>query len=585
MLAGAPERHTMTSSTTRRVTRGTTRWSLALGVAFVAACHGSASAPPAAPLAQSAGWYRPAQDLGDLFGDVQNARVFPDSKTFVDATPLETPARIVSEYEAARHAHGFDLRAFVASHFAPPASPTSPVVRASSDSAATMEQHIRALWPVLTRAADVPDPRSSLIPLPEPYVVPGGRFREVYYWDSYFTMLGLIESGRVDLVQDMLDNFAHLVTTVGHVPNGNRTYYLGRSQPPYLAAMVALYASTADKAHALRYLDALEKEHAFWMDGANKLAPGTAWRRVVRLPNGAILNRYWDDIPEPRPESFREDYAIGQTVPESRREALYRNFRAGAESGWDFSSRWMRDPKDLRTLEVTDLAPIDLNSLLYFAEREIAAQRRCRGAAGDAAVADHFDSLASARRAALTAVAFDSVDGWFYDVRWRTAERVRDRPTLAALVPLYFGLASAEQGRAVSARLARDFLAPGGFVTTLIASGQQWDAPNGWPPLEWLAIEGARRYERPDVADSARARWLALNRRVFRATGKMTEKYDVMDLSRPAGGGEYPTQDGFGWTNGVALALSSEMRSEPVAHAAGPPPMLSRDAGRVSCGR
>jgi alpha,alpha-trehalase len=567
-----------------RRTRGRARtgWSCTLAIALLAACHSSAPPSSSVPAPAAVEWYRPAQALGDLFVDVQNARVFPDSKTFVDARPLMPPARIVSEYEAQRHTPGFDLRAFVAVHFAPPKSPPVPVARASADSAITMEAHIRALWPALTRPADVPDPRSSLIPLPEPYVVPGGRFREVYYWDSYFTMLGLVESGRLDLVQDMLDNFAHLVGTIGHVPNGNRTYYLGRSQPPYLAAMVALYASTTDKAHALRYLDALEKEHAFWMDGERKLAPGTAWRRVVRLPNGAILNRYWDDVPEPRPESFREDYAVGQTVPASRREALYRNFRAGAESGWDFSSRWMRDPRDLRTLEVIDIAPVDLNSLLYFAEREIAAERRCRGGAGDATVADRYDALASARRAALIAVTYDSADGWFYDVRWRTAERVRDRPTLAAAVPLYFGLASSEQGRAVSARLAHDFLAPGGFVTSLIRSGQQWDAPNGWPPLEWLAIEGARRYGRPDLADSARARWLALDRRVFRATGKMTEKYDVMDLSRPAGGGEYPTQDGFGWTNGVALALLAERSSEQRARA---PASLSVDAGRVSCGR
>jgi alpha,alpha-trehalase len=568
-------------ASTGRLSRLIARRSRLLGVVLVAACHRSAPPPSTSPTASAAEWYRPAQALGDLFADVQNARVFPDSKTFVDARPLMPPARIVSEYEAQRHTPGFDLRAFVASHFAPPASPPVPVARATADSSATMELHIRSLWPALTRPADVPDPRSSLIPLPEPYVVPGGRFREVYYWDSYFTMLGLVESGRLDLVQDMLDNFAHLVTTIGHVPNGNRTYYLGRSQPPYLAAMVALYASTTDKPHALRYLDALEREHAFWMDGASKLAPGTAWRRVVRLPNGAILNRYWDDIPAPRPESFREDYAIGQTVPASRREALYRNFRAAAESGWDFSSRWMRDPKDLRTLEVTDIVPVDLNSLLYFAEREIAAQLRCRGAKGDAAVADRYDSLASARRAALASAAYDPADGWFYDVRWRTAERVRDRPTLAALAALYFGLATPDEGRAVSARLARDFLAPGGFVTTLIASGQQWDAPNGWPPLEWLAIEGARRYERPDVADAARSRWIALNRRVFRTTGKMTEKYDVMDLSKPAGGGEYPTQDGFGWTNGVALALSSRLTSR----APSTPMALDHVAGRVSCGR
>src|SRR5207247_1528992 len=117
----------------------------------------------------------------------------------------------------------------------------------------------------------------------------------------------------------------------------------------------------------------------------------------------------------------------------------------------------------------------------------------------------------------------------------------------------------------------RLFLKPGGFVPTLISSGQQWDAPNGWAPLEWLAIEGVRRYGRADLADAARARWLALNRRTYRATGKMTEKYDVVDLLRRAGGGEYPTQDGFGWTNGVALALARGV----LQHSAVPSPGFS----------
>jgi alpha,alpha-trehalase len=503
--------------------------------------------------------YDPPHALGPLFVDVQNASVFPDSKTFVDARPVRSTRDVVADYLAARGGAGFDLRAFVAREFVPPA-PAGEGFR--SDPSRSMEEHIRALWPALTRAADRPDPQSSLLPLPFAYVVPGGRFREVYYWDSYFTMLGLAESGRTDLVKSMLDNFAHLVRTMGHVPNGNRTYYLGRSQPRYFAAMVGLYSTATDTARAPGYLDALEKEHAFWMEGAERLAPGTAHRRVVRLPNGAVLNRYWDDIPEPRPESFREDYAVGQSVPEPQRERAYRNLRAGAESGWDFSSRWMRDPKDLRSLEVIDIAPVDLNSLLYHAERTIAALRRFRGRAGDTEAAERFASMAERRRAALVAAAWDSADGWFYDVRWRTAERVRDRPTLAAAYPLYFGLAAPAQGRAVAARLEREFLKPGGFVTTLIASGQQWDAPNGWPPLQWLAIQGVRRYGRADLADTAAARWLALNRRVYQATGKMTEKYDVVDPTRPAGGGEYPTQDGFGWTNGVALALSAQVRAK-----------------------
>lgn len=502
---------------------------------------------------QAAG-YDVARDLGPLFHDIQMARLFPDSKTFVDARPLEAPAALLARYATEKTQPGFDLRAFATRWFEVP----SPIAAAPGSAVTTgMEQHIRDLWPLLTRAADTPDARSTRIPLPNAYVVPGGRFREVYYWDSYFTMLGLIESKRTDLVGKMLDNFAHLVTSVGHIPNGNRTYYMSRSQPPYFAAMVGLYATATDTARALKYLEAMELEHRFWMEGAYTLKPGTAYRRAVRLRDGALLNRYYDDRPEPRPESYREDYELAQQLPEAKREAFYRNIRAAAESGWDFSSRWMRDTTDLRTLETTDLVPVDLNSLMYHMEKTIAAFRRVRNAAGDAEAASEYDKAAEMRKRALLAAAWDARSGFFYDVRWTTGERVTDRPTMAAAAPLFFGLATAEQGTAVAARLERDFLRPGGFVTTLIRSGQQWDAPNGWPPLQWVGMEGVRRYGRADLADVARDRWLALGRRTYAETGKMTEKYDVLDLTRKAGGGEYPNQDGFGWTNGVALALAT----------------------------
>ena len=141
---------------------------------------------------------------------------------------------------------------------------------------------------------------------------------------------------------------------------------------------------------------------------------------------------------------------------------------------------------------------------------------------------------------------------------------------MAAAAPLYFGLATVEQGRAVGARLGREFLKPGGIVTTQLASGQQWDAPNGWPPLQWLGAQAVRAYGRADIADDARARWLALNRRTYRVTGKMTEKYDVADLNKRAGGGEYPTQDGFGWTNGVAQAMAAQERLRAAPNGARP---------------
>ncbi len=531
--------------TTRNVTAAT--FAVLLGACTVAA--------PAATAPAQADLYEPSRSLGALFHDVQLAGVFSDSKTFADARPRFSPADIVARYGGARSTAGFDLRTFVEQNFELP-RPYGGEFRA--DTTRSMDDHIRALWPVLTRARDTAHANSSLIPLPNPYVVPGGRFREVYYWDSYFTMIGLVESGRRDLVRNMLDNFAHLILTVGHIPNGNRTYYLSRSQPPYFAAMVGLYARAADSIQALRYLKALEAEHTFWMTGATGLRRGEAFRRVVRLPSGAVLNRYWDDRPAPRPEAYKPDYEIAQTMREGDRERFYRNAKATAESGWDFSSRWMRDSSDLRTLETIDLVPVDLNSLLYHAERTIQALRAFRNGPGDSEVAQRFGVMADDRRQALLAAAYDSGAGFFFDVRWRTGERVTDRPTLAAAAPLYFGLATPEQGRAVAARLERDFLKPGGFVTTNIVSGQQWDAPNGWPPLQWLTMEGVRRYGRSDLADEASRRWLTLNRRTYRATGKMTEKYDVVDLSRPAGGGEYPNQDGFGWTNGVAIALSAQ---------------------------
>ena len=470
----------------------------------------------------------------------------------MDARPLAAPAVIVARYDSACATAGFDLRRFVDRNFALPVAAGGAF---HTDTVRTMAEHIRALWPVLTRAGDTTARYSSLIPLPHPYVVPGGRFREVYYWDSYFTMLGLVQSGRVGLVRDMLDNFAYLVRTFGHIPNGNRTYYLSRSQPPFFAAMVGLYAQAADTADALRYVDALEAEHAFWMAGAEGLKPGTAYRRVVRLSDGALLNRYWDDDPEPRPESYREDYRLAQTVPAARRESLYRNIRATAESGWDFSSRWMRDAHDLRTLETTQLVPVDLNALLYDEERIIAVLLDYRRTATDSATASEYDREAAARRRALLEASWSPDSGFFYDVRWRTDTRVVGRPTMAAVYPLAFGLATPAQARAVAERLRREFLKPGGFVTTPVNSGQQWDAPNGWPPLQWLAVAGLRRYGLTALADTAAERWLALNRRTYRATGKMTEKYDVEVTDRRAGGGEYPTQDGFGWTNGVALAL------------------------------
>jgi alpha,alpha-trehalase len=484
----------------------------------------------------------------NLFVAVQNAKAFPDSKTFADAVPKSAPAQILSRFDAAKPVSREALQAFVAENFVLPAQVSGtelPVVEHVS-----ITRHIDLLWDQLTRTTTSAPPYSSLLPLPEPYVVPGGRFRELYYWDSYFTMLGLVESGRHDLVLHMVRDFASLIDTYGHVPNGTRTYYLSRSQPPFFYAMVGLLTPKDPSASYSRYLPQLRREYAFWMQGEKNLRPGTAHRRVVSLPDSAVLNRYWDDADTPRDESYREDTGLAQRSGRIPAQ-LYRDVRAAAESGWDFSSRWFADGKTLETINTTEIIPVDLNSLLFGLEQAIGS-----GCARvhDAACVTEFAHRARARRAAVNRYLWDAAGGVFHDYRWVKRQQV-PRLSAATLYPLFVALASRPQAQAVAATVSRDLLKAGGIVTTPLVSGQQWDAPNGWPPVQWIGISGLRHYAISPLADSVACRWMVSVNRVYRESSKLVEKYDVMTTGRVGGGGEYPLQDGFGWTNGVMRKL------------------------------
>ncbi len=489
----------------------------------------------------------------ELFREVQMEGIFPDSKTFTDATPRYSLNEILSAYENAKDSEEFDLKTFVLEHFEVPGSVLSTF---ETDTSRDMKAHIIALWDELTRQPDKIDGRSSLVPLPNPYVVPGGRFREIYYWDSFFTMEGLMVSGREDLVEQMVRNFAYLIDTVGFIPNGNRAYYLGRSQPPFFAAMVELLASE-DRDLYTSFLPQMQKEYDFWMDGAADLSTGTPARlRVVRMPDGSVLNRYWDNYGEPRPESFHEDVVVVKDMLSPNEETAdpsekYRNLRAGAESGWDFSSRWFADGKSIETIHTTDIIPVDLNSLLYFLEMKLAQGYDW---SGNQEKAMEYLDKAMERKAAIQKYLWDEDHGFYVDYDF-----LNDNPTgilsMAAAYPLYFKIADKRQAKLVAQRLEDEFLRDGGFVTTLNETGQQWDWPNGWAPLQWIAINGLYNYEFNDLGNEAAQRWLQRNREVYRATGKMMEKYNVVDVSLLAGGGEYALQDGFGWTNGVALAM------------------------------
>ena len=488
----------------------------------------------------------PAELYGELFQRVQLERVYPDGKTFVDAVPRTTPAEILERYHKSRAQPQFDLKRFVTEHFEVPAPPN---VQFETARDSDVRDHIDRLWNVLTRAPGAQPMYSSRLALPHRYVVPGGRFSEVYYWDSYFTMLGLEESGRHDLTVSMINNFAFLIDQFGHIPNGNRTYYLSRSQPPFFAAMVELEAVRGGSPVYKRRLDSLQREYAFWMDGAEGLEAGQAHRRVVRLGGGEILNRYWDDRDTPREESYREDV---ETARQSGREAseVYRHLRAAAESGWDFSSRWFADGKALGSIHTTDIVPVDLNSLLYQLEQTIAAA--CK-AAEQLRCVDDMQRRAANRKAAVLEYLWSEGQQAFTDYDWKAAMRT-ERLSAAAVYPLYFGLAEQTHAKATATTVREHLLKPHGIVASTQTTGQQWDAPNGWAPLQWLAIGGFRRYGENALAATIAQRWVGKNIEVFKSTGKLVEKYDVVSEGE-GGGGEYPLQDGFGWTNGVLRKL------------------------------
>jgi alpha,alpha-trehalase len=489
----------------------------------------------------------PADRYEELFTDVQGAQVFPDSKTFVDCSPRGEPQKILAAYREQRGQAGFDLAAFVHTHFELPRPAHSDYVPTPGQ---TLAEHIDSLWPYLVRQPEQHPPCGSLLPLPHEYVVPGGRFVEMYYWDSYFTMLGLAESGQRDCLHAMTDNFAWLIDRYGHVPNGNRTYYLSRSQPPVFALMTRLCEERGGQP-AIGYLPQLRREHAFWMDGEGRLPPGQAHRRLVHLPDGTLLNRYWDERCTPREESWREDVATAARS-ERPREEVYRHLRAAAESGWDFSTRWMAEgSEDLASILTTDVLPVDLNAFLHELECTIARLSR---ASGDAQGADAFEARAKRRARAIRTLLWDAQGGFFVDHDWRLQRR-RSGLSAAALAPLYCGVALPSQAEAMAAVVRERLLAPGGMGCTEHASGEQWDRPNGWAPLQWMAAEGLQRYGQDALAAEIRRRWLATVQSLYAREGKLVEKYALReDLAHPAkggGGGEYPLQDGFGWTNGV----------------------------------
>ena len=352
-------------------------------------------------------------------------------------------------------------------------------------------------------------------------------------------MQGMLACGMIDLVENMLNNFVYLIDYIGHIPNGNRIYYISRSQPPFFAAMVhSVSEYKSDSNWQLRYLDSIETEYKYWMTGENKkLKADEVSDKTVGMGNNKFLNRYFDPETIPREESYAEDVEIANKLDKTERGKLYRNIRAAAESGWDFSSRWFEDE--------------DLNCLLYFYEKKLSEMYLQKNMKSES---DNYLIKSIQRRDLINRVFWNKDKDFYFDYSLRS-KKTTNTFSLAACYPLFFEIADSKKAASVANTIEKEFLKPGGVITTLNHTGQQWDAPNGWAPLQYITIKGLRNYGFNGLASEIRHRWLELNKSVFHRNKKMFEKYNVEDISLSAGGGEYPLQDGFGWTNGVAIAL------------------------------
>ncbi|MCB1106564.1 MAG: hypothetical protein KDK76_00540 [Chlamydiia bacterium] len=466
------------------------------------------------------------QISGPLFEAVQEKGLFKDGKTFVDATPLSHPQEILKEFEKKKDQEGFDLRHFINTHFSLP-----PPIEEKREEGLKMKDYIDKMWPFLRKEMKDPSPYTTLISLPHPHIVPGGRFRECFYWDSYFTAIGLQVSGKTSFIKEMVENFAYLIEQFGYIPNGNRIYFASRSQPPYFSFLLTLLYESGAQEFALSYFSHLEKEYQYWMSHTISV-------------QGTPLNHYFDSLNIPRPEAYKREVALAQT---SNDPEFFRHLRAACASGWDFSSRWLKDQKEFKTIWALEILPIDLNCLLYHLEKTLATFSK----ALHKNEAPYIEAAEKRKKAIQTL--FWKED-FFYDYHYPSSTLTSSQ-SLAAATPLFVNVATKEQGAAIAKRLKKDFLLKGGFTSSLTEGMHQWDMPNGWAPLQWITIQGLLNYGYTDLAAEGAHRWLSLNEKIYQEKGTLLEKYNVRDCSAEVARGEYTLQQGFGWTNGVALKL------------------------------
>ncbi|VDD91850.1 unnamed protein product [Enterobius vermicularis] len=505
---------------------------------------------------------------GSLLDAVQQSKMFNDCKHFVDMPLKRDPSSTLEEWQNLVNSGRLDdlsLKMFIENHFDEPGGELDEFLPIDFNPNYSFEQircplyrcwaqQLHQKWPQLCRKVSdrvIAEPhRFSLIALPKPFVVPGGRFREMYYWDSFFTMKGLLASGMYQTVRGMIENMGHLVDEFGYIPNGNRVYYLNRSQPPLLTwCLFAYYQATGDKDFVLAGIKWVEKELQFFQS-----------KKLVCVPS--MLYRYYVVAEGPRPESYREDVESAMHIEDLvEKRRLWGDIAAAAESGRDFSSRWFSNEGPaagkMGSTRTSSILPVDLNAIIC-GNWEIMA--KLYDVIEDSASSDLCHRNFEAMKSAIHQVFWNEDRGCWFDYDISTGRHVEVYQD-TNFFPLFTGCTHDGFDPTTVVNYMEHIGAlgfPGGLPSSLITSGQQWDFPNAWAPTTWVVIQGLRAHGKDELAFQIADKWIRKNYNMWVSSGgRMYEKYNVVSacVNALGGGGEYDVQEGFGWTNGVILDL------------------------------
>eukprot|EP00092_Neocalanus_flemingeri_P028461 GFUD01030905.1.p1 GENE.GFUD01030905.1~~GFUD01030905.1.p1 ORF type:complete len:578 (+),score=170.64 GFUD01030905.1:384-2117(+) len=514
---------------------------------------------------------------------VQMAKIFKDSKTFVDMPMKFRQAQVLANFQKLPDNSKATLEKFVKENFDVEGQELEEVQPSDwkkdpkfiedikddnfKELAVKMNEIWRNLTRKITKSRTEIEEKSSLIYLEHPFVVPGGRFREVYYWDSYWTIKGLLLSEMFSTAKGMIENFKFLIDSFGHIPNGNRVYYTKRSQPPLFIQMVWDYLNATNNPETSRKFIAeviwkLDEEFKFWQNRMVNVSMGNQTYQLAR---------YRVEVDGPRPESYAEDYEQAAKLPEAARKEWYVNMKSGAESGWDYSSRWFvtnqkrSGDDELLDVKTGDIIPVDLNAFLC-KNAEIMANLFQQVEKPEKA--KEYIKIRNDLKESMRVVLFHDTDSMWYD--YNLVTKLPNRQFYPSnLAPLYCSCFHED----INMNTTMDYLRTspalnqsGGVPSSLLRTNQQWDLPNVWPPLVEMtvtALENTQTTSGRQLAKEVAGKYLRNVYKSFANTGAIFEKYNCEEEGKPGGGGEYDVQEGFGWTNGVTLSLLAKYPSLP----------------------